>query len=192
MLSLGFRDVEPLIRFYVEYLRTNASMYTTPQSPERTVRTLSRNGAKYGWKNIDGTNVYPCWIPWEESIAAMSLWAIYKELGIIAARDMALEIAKTVCNHAFFKQNNQWFACYAVRWDTANPGKPLPDTAYTFTNPPELNKDVFVYGMQTWMIPSLMMLDSTTPEGIRAKEIIDLFAPGGTPRNLTESGWWAV
>ena len=206
MLALGFNDVRPMIDFYVDYLYRNASMFKIPQTPQHSVRTIASNGGKYGWKELSGNDIR-AWVPWEESILVIGLYAIYNTTGNTKALQLALEISKTISKHAFFKSGQNWFACYAVRWDASNPGIPLPDSSYVLTNPPELNKDVFVYGMQTWMIPSLKIMIESKNAAInyvtinsiisdtdvaRANEIINFYAANGEARNLTESGWWAV
>lgn len=189
--SLGFTEVLPIMNKYVDYLFKNSSMRRVPPSSDRTVRVLSDNGSKYGWLDTNNQPIR-AWVCWEESIAAMGLWAVWKITGNTRAKSLALDIGRTITKHAFFKStDNRWYAAYCVRWDVMNPGKPLPQSAYNL-NPN--NKDVFVYGMQTWLIPSLKILISESPEQdpdvTRAKEIIQFF--GAVPPTHTESGWWAV
>ena len=135
MLALGFNDVRPMINFYVDYLYRNASMFKIPQTPQHSVRTIASNGGKYGWKELSGNDIR-AWVPWEESILVIGLYAIYNTTGNTKALQLALEISKTISKHAFFKSGQNWFACYAVRWDASNPGIPLPDSSYVLTNPP--------------------------------------------------------
>ena len=191
LYSLGFTDVLPIINKHVDYLFRNASMRSIPIDSERTVRVLFDEGSKYGWVYPDGSPIR-AWICWEESIAAMGLWAVWKTLGNQKAKILALDIARTITKHAFFQnEDGRWYSAYCVRWDPMSPGKPLPDSSY---NLDPNNTDVVVYGMQDWLLPSLRILmseiPSQDPDYIRAQEIVDYF--GAQPTNVLQSGWWAV
>lgn len=193
MVSLGFNEVKSNLIEMVGVMYKGASMMKIPVNDESlSVRTLSNDGFKYGWNNLDGSPIR-AWICWEESIAAMGLWAAWKVTGDERAKELALEVSKTITKHAFFKENNRWYACYAVRWDSETPGLPLPESCYKLTAIPEDNKDVMVYGMQQWLLPSLRLVVDQLPdseEAIRASEIINFFGP--RPADFNDSAWWAV
>jgi hypothetical protein len=126
---------------------------------------------------------------WEESIAAIGLWAAYQVTGNRKAQELALEIGRTLAKHAFFKSGSTWYACYCVRWDTNNPGLPLPASSY---NLDPNNKDVVVYGMQQWMLAPLMLYaqhGADVNDIARAKEILRFF---NLPKNYDDSAWLAV
>ena len=187
-VSLGFKELLPDLNEMVDVMHSCASMYKIPQTPDRTVRTLSNNGFKYGWLDSQGKQIR-AWVCWEESIAAIGLWAAYKVTGNRKALDLAIEIGRTLTKHAFFKSGSTWYACYCVRWDTNNPGLPLPASSY---NLDPNNKDVVVYGMQQWMLASLMiyvMNGTDTNDIARAKEILRFF---NLPKNYDDSAWLAV
>jgi hypothetical protein len=77
-----------------------------------------------------------------------------------------------------------------VRWDEANPGKPLPDSAY---NLDPNNQDVVVYGMHQWMLPAIRIMleiEPTCVEAPRAKQILNHF--GTIPYDYNDACWWAV
>lgn len=192
-VSLGFTEVIPDLNEMVEIMHKYASMNFIPKDGIRTVRTLSNNGQKYGWRNTDGS-VIRAWVCWEETIAAMGLYAAYRVTGNLKALELALEIAETTARHAFFKtQDGRWYACYCVRWDTTDPGKPLPDSAYRLTATEADNKDVVVYGMQQWMLPALRILlreSPNSPVAPRAREIVNFF--GVRPGDFNDACWWAV
>tara|TARA_R110000868_G_scaffold13711_1_gene63531 strand:- start:7694 stop:9727 length:2034 start_codon:yes stop_codon:yes gene_type:complete len=191
LYSLGYTDLLPLINKWVDYLYVHASMTNLPKDSTRSVKVLSDAGSKYGWLYPNGTSVR-AWICWEESIAGMGLWAAYKATGNIRARELALEIGRTICKHGFFKakEDGRWYSAYAVRWDADNPGIPMPDTSYNL-NP--ANTDVYVYGMHDWMIPSLRILlkniDNTDPLWSRTTEILSFFGSTATPE---QSNWWSI
>jgi hypothetical protein len=193
LVSLGYTEILPLLNEMVSTMDRYASMRFIPQTPEHTVRTLSNSGFKYGWVDINGTMIR-AWVCWEETIAAMGLYAAYRVTGNLKALELALTIAETTVRHAFFKApDNRWYACYCVRWDTANPGKPLPDSAYRLTATEAENKDLVVYGMQQWMLPALRILlkeKPASPVAARAKEIVTFF--GSRPYDYNDSAWWAV
>lgn len=193
LVSLDHPEVLANLTEMVEVMYTGASMQFIPQDATHTVRTLSNDGFKYGWVDVNG-NPIRAWVCWEESIGAMGLWAAYKVTGNQKAKYLALEIAKTITRHAFFKATDgKWYACYCVRWDEKDPGKPLPDSAYYLAANPEDNKDVIVYGMQQWMLPALRILASELPNDPvtpRAKEIISFF--GNRPGDFNDAAWWAV
>ena len=192
MVSLGFDEVRENLIEMVEVMYENAAMRSITQDEKHTVRTLSNNGGKYGWRNTDGSPIR-AWVCWEESIAVMGLWAAWKVTGNEHARELALDVARTITKHAFFNENGRWYSCYAVRWDTLEPGRPLPESSYTLKNNPEDNKDIFVYGMQQWMLPSLRILANELPDdpdAERAVEIINYF--GVKPSDFNDSAWWAV
>lgn len=192
MVSLGFNEVKDNLNEMVEVMYKGASMMKLPQDESLTVRTLSNDGAKYGWNNLDGSPIR-AWVCWEESIAAMGLWAAWKVTGNTHAKELALEVAKTITRHAFFKENNRWYACYAVRWDSDNPGLPLPESSYRLTAIAEDNKDVMVYGMQQWLLPSVRLVLSEMPdseEALIASKIVNYFGP--KPADFNDSAWWAV
>jgi len=192
LYTLGFTEVLPIINKHVDYLYRFASMRFIPQSPELSVRVLFDQGSKYGWVDNQG-NPIRAWVCWEEAIAAMGLWAVWTAIGNFKARDLALEISRTITKHAFFmdESTGNWHSAYCVRWDATSPGKPLPDSSY---NLDPANKDVFVYGMQNWLIPCLKILTSMAapqdPDSIRANEIMDFF--GRTPQTQEQAAWWAV
>jgi hypothetical protein len=193
--SLGFTEATAYMNEMVNIMYNGASMMALPQTERHTVRTLSNNGGKYGWVDAQGQPIR-AWVCWEEAIAAIGLWAVYRATKNEKAKYLAGEIGKTIAKHAFFKaQDNKWYACYSVRWDTQNPGIPLPDSAYRLTARPEDNKDVFVYGMQQWMLPALRIFlrletDGNNPDIQRAVEIINFFGP--MPRSYNDAAWWAI
>jgi hypothetical protein len=191
--SLGFESVKSLLLETVDIMHQYASMNFLPNSPDRTVKTLSNNGQKYGWTTATG-GVIRAWVCWEETIGAIGLYAAYRVTGSLKAKELALAIAETTARHAFFKAtDNRWYACYCVRWDTENPGKPLPDSAYRLTATEAENKDVVVYGMQQWMLPALRILlreEPSNPVAARAKEIVNFF--GQKPYDFNDAAWWAV
>lgn len=190
LYTLGFTDMLPIINRHVDYLYRCASMRFIPQTSDHTVRVLFDQGSKYGWVDAQGNSIR-AWICWEEAIASMGLWAVWMATGNRKAYDLCIEICRTITRHAFFTQGGKWYSAYAVRWDTANPGMPLPASCYNL-NPD--NKDVYVYGMEKWMIPSLKILMSVLPiqdpDAVRANEIVNFFGP--RPDDLEEAGWWAV
>lgn len=191
--ALGFESVKSLLLETVDIMSAYASMNFLPTGADRTVRTLSNNGQKYGWTTATG-GVIRAWVCWEETIAAIGLYAAWKAMGSVKAKDLAVEIGRTVAKHGFFKAtDNRWYSCYCVRWDTINPGTPLPDSAYRLTATEAENKDVVVYGMHQWMLPALRIFVRELPNdpaAIRAKEIISFF--GQKPYDFNDSAWWAV
>lgn len=193
MVSLGYGEMVAEVNEMVEVMYKYASMRRIPKDGVHTVRTLSNNGQKYGWRNLDGTPIR-AWVCWEETIAAMGLYAACRTTGNLKALELAIEIAETVTRHAFFKaSDNRWYACYCVRWDVNDPGMPLPDSAYRLTATEAENKDVVVYGMQQWMLPALRILlreSPSSPVAARAREIVNFF--GARPADFNDSCWWAV
>lgn len=193
MVSLGFNEVKNNLIEMVDVMSEGASLNFIPSDDkEHTVRTLSNDGFKYGWNDKEG-NPIRAWVCWEESIAVMGLWAAWKVTGYDKAKVLALEVAKTITKHAFFKENNRFYACYAVRWDTEDPGMPMPASSYKNYPIPEDNKDVMVYGMEQWLLPSLRIVASElpgTPEASLASQIINYY--GSKPANFNDSAWWAV
>lgn len=193
MISLGYGEMITEVNEMVDIMDKYASMNFISQDEAHTVRTLSNNGQKYGWRNTDGS-VIRAWVCWEEAIAVMGLYAAYRVTGNLKAKRLALEIAETLTRHAFFKANdNRWYSCYCVRWDTTDPGKPLPDSAYRLTATEAENKDVVVYGMQQWMLPALRILLREEPNNLvsaRAREIVNFF--GARPADFNDACWWAV
>ena len=192
LVSLGYEEVKPYMDEMVDVMHRGAFMRTLPADPSLTVRTLSRFGSKYGWVNTDGSNI-TAWVCWEETIAAMGLYAVYKVTGNQKARELALEIARTATRHAFFKSGSTWLSCYAVKFDETNPGRPLPDSAYFYSPREEDNKNVFVYGIHQWILPALRILQNEEPNDPatpRAREILDWY--GRKPGTFEDSAWWAV
>jgi len=193
--SLGFTEATAYMNEMVNIMYNGASMMALPQTERHTVRTLSNNGSKYGWVDAQGRSIR-AWVCWEEAIAAIGLWAVYRATKNEKAKYLAEQIGRTITKHAFFKaEDNKWYACYSVRWDTQNPGIPLPDSAYRLTARPEDNKDVFVYGMQQWMLPAVRIFlrleaNGNNPDIQRATEILNFFGP--TPRSYGDSAWWAI
>lgn len=193
--SLGFTEATAYMNEMVNIMYNGASMMALPQTERHTVRTLSNDGFKYGWVDAQGRQIR-AWVCWEEAIAAIGLWAVYRATKNERAKYLAKEIGKTITKHAFFKApDNKWYACYSVRWDTQNPGIPLPDSAYTLTARPEDNKDVFVYGMQQWMLPAIRIFmrledNSNDPAFQRGLDIVNFFGP--IPRSYNDSAWWAI
>lgn len=191
LISLGFDEVREYLGDMVNTMVNNAAMNNLPKDDLHSVRTLSRHGFKYGWLDPSGNQI-EAWVTWEESIAAMGLWAAYKATGDVRAKNLCLDIAKTITKHAFFKAvDNKWYACYTVKFNTADYGIPLLAGEYTLD---PNSQSVFVYGMQRWLLPSLKLLAANSPvfdeATVRAKEIINFF--GTQPANITDSGWWAV
>jgi hypothetical protein len=188
MYTLGFDKVLPIINKYVDAVWEQASFRSLPEGEDRTVKVLKDNGGKYGWLDSNG-NAIRAWVCWEEAIASMGLWAVWKATGNVKAKTISLILANTVTNHGFFKtQDGHWRACYAVRWDPNNPGVPLPQSSYLTAT----NGDVYAYSMQRWMLPSLKILEGFTEDEAlksRCDEIITYFGP---PRNADDASWWAV
>jgi hypothetical protein len=193
LASIGYSEMIPEVNEMVEIMHRYAAMNFIPKTPEHTVRTLSSNGQKYGWVNTNGS-VIRAWVCWEETIAAMGLYAAYRVTGNLKAKELAIAIAETTARHAFFKApDNKWYACYCVRFDLTDPGKPLPSSAYRLTATEAENKDVVVYGMQQWMLPALRILLKEEPNNAvapRAREIVNSF--GSKPFDYNDSAWWAV
>lgn len=195
--SLGFYDLHDNLVEMANVMCDHAAMKKIVQDSKHTVRTLSNNGFKYGWLDSSGQQIR-AWVCWEEAIGAIGLWATYKATANPKYLNMALEIAKTIVRHGFFKTSDgKWYSCYAVRWNTQDPGMPLPDSSYRLSSRPEDNKDVYVYGMQQWMLPCVHMLvyhaDELTPEEenlfIRAKDISEYF---GHPKTFDDAAWLAL
>ena len=193
LASIGYSEMIPEVNEMVDIMHRYAAMNFIPKTPEHTVRTLSNNGQKYGWVNTNGS-VIRAWVCWEETIAAMGLYAAYRVTGNLKAKELAIAIAETTARHAFFKApDNRWYACYCVRFDLTDPGKPLPSSAYRLTATEAENKDVVVYGMQQWMLPVLRILLKEEPNNAvapRAREIVNFF--GSRPWDYNDSAWWAV
>jgi hypothetical protein len=190
LVSLGFDEVGEYMADMIETMYTNAAYKNLPNDKLHTVRTLSRWGQKYGWTDGSGKPI-TAWVCWEEAIAVMGLWAAHKVTGSAHAKEMALEIARTITKHGFFKAaDSNWYSCYCVRFNEADYGIPLPDSSY---NLDPNSKEVVVYGMHRWMLPAVKLLVANTtsldPDYNRATNIINFF---GSPANLADSGWWAV
>lgn len=189
----GFSGFEPLAREMVAAAHVAASYNLLPinplsNEPTLSVRVLSDNEEKYGWKDADGIDIR-CWLPWQEAIAAVAFFAAWRVLGMTEARNLALVTAKTICRHAYFKVGSEWHVCYGVRWRTDQPGAPLPDSAYNLNQP---NFNVYVTGMQRWTNPAIKMLielDPNSNEAARAREILAFY---GEPQSWDDSCWGAV
>lgn len=184
----GFPEFEPLVRSQIIEAAVAASYTTLPPGSAQTVRVLSSNEEKYGWKTPEGQMIR-CWLPWQESIAVVAFYAAWKQLSIPEARTLALTAARTTTKHAYFKSGTNWYVCYGVRWRTDAPGEPLPDSAYNLSQP---NYDIFVYGMHRWTNPALrvfLALDPQAPEAARATEILAFY---GEARGWEDACWWAV
>jgi len=194
--SMGFNDIRANMVEMADVMHDCASMNKIVQDDKHTVRTLSNNGSKYGWVDASGRPIR-AWVCWEEAIGAIGLWATFMVTGDYKYRQTALEIARTIVRHAFFKTSDgKWYTCYAVRWNTDDPGVPLPDSSYRLTARPEDNKDVFVFGMQQWMLPCVDMVyfyDEKSAEDktiiSKAKAIKDYF---GAPKTFDDSAWLAI
>jgi len=187
-VSLGFTNILPEMNEMVDVMFNCAAMNKLQKTPDRSVRTLSNNGAKYGWVDAQGRAIR-AWVCWEESIAAIGLWAVYEATNNMKAKELALEISKTITKHAFFKVGSNWHACYAVRWQTENPGVPLPSSSYNLNS---VNFDVNVYGMQQWMAACLIIVSrysANKDESSRADQILNYF---NFPKNYDDSCWTAI
>lgn len=194
--SLGFNDLRPNMIEMANVMHDCAAMHKIVQDGKHTVRTLSNNGSKYGWVDASGRPIR-AWVCWEEAIGAIGLWAAFMVTGDDKYRKIAFEIARTIVRHAFFKTSDgKWYTCYAVRWNTDDPGMPLPASSYRLTARPEDNKDVFVYGMQQWMLPCVEMIIMYDDEAqfdmdllTKAKDIRNYF---GNPKTFDDSAWLAI
>jgi hypothetical protein len=191
LVSLGFDEVGEYMMDMVETMYKNAALRGLPNDKLHTVRTLSRWGQKYGWTDGSGKPI-TAWVCWEEAIAVMGLWAAYKVSGSAHARELALDIARTIAKHGFFKaSDSNWYSCYCVKFNEADYGIPLPDSSY---NLDPNSKEVVVYGMHRWMLPALRLLvaniTTSDPDFNRATNIINFF--GSQPADFADSGWWAV
>jgi hypothetical protein len=193
LVSLGYGEMVAEVNEMVDVMYKYASLRKLPKDGIHTVRTLSNNGFKYGWVDSSGKMIR-AWVCWEETIAAIGLYAAYRVTGNLKALELALEIAETVTRHGFFKAtDNRWYSCYCVRWDTNDPGKPLPDSAYRLSAKESDNLDLVVYGMHQWMLPALRILlreAPNNPVAARAREIVNFF--GVKPANFDDACWWAV
>lgn len=178
-------DIRALLAERVDFINRYASF---KKNPDFEVKVFDNNGSKYGWNYADGTKIR-AWICWEESILVMGLWAVYKVTGDIRARDLALEVAKTLTKYAFFLNDNKWYSCYCVKWNVD--GSPIPESSYNLSQP---NYDAVVYGIHRWILPSLRILrkDGTADKAVldRAVAILEYF--GDTPKSFEDAGWFAV
>jgi hypothetical protein len=189
-VSLGFEELRPNLEEMVDVMYNCAALRKLPSDSQNTVRTLSRNGSKYGWTDSLGRPIQS-WVCWEESIAVIGLWAAFQATGNTKARDLALDVAATITRHAFFKWQNSWYACYAVRFNTS-PGVPISSSSYRITPVPEDNKDVYVYNMAPWMIAPVKLISQQSKDSTlvtRAEEILSFFKNLNSP---DDAAWQAL
>lgn len=188
--SVGFAEYDALIRDTVRRAHRSALWQLLPADADHSVRILWLNpeGAKYGWLHPDGTRIIG-WVVWEEAIACTGFFAAWRATGMPEARELALTAARTITKHGWFQVGGQWQACYAVRWRTDDPGRPLPASAYV-VGP---STDVWAGSVSTWWILGALQvldeLDPTSQDAARAREIL---AAAGPYRIWRDACWGAL
>jgi len=143
------------------------------------------NPAKYGWVDANGTQIAG-WVAWQESIALMGFYAVYKVTNDPRCLELIEAVSRTIINHAFFKIGNDWGCAYSVRW---NSGQPLPESSYNYNQP---NYDIAADGIVRWTIPAVKLhvkLFPSSPDVVRANEIL---AALGNVQNVADATWWAI
>jgi len=185
-INAGFPEFEPLARRMVTNANLAASYNKLPTTA--SVRVFSDQEEKYGWLDGSGERIR-CWLPWQEAIAVVALYAAWRLLGIPQARDLALTAARTICMHGYFQVGTDWRTCYGVRWRTDAPGEPLPASSYNLSQP---NFDVFLAGMQRWQNPALKVLLALEPDGLVADRARQILANYGPPKSWDDACWGAV
>lgn len=138
--GVGRRDLlRGQITELVQHMSIAASFRNIASSdPERTVRVLSDNEAKYGWVDAQGKLVR-CWLPWQESIACMGLYAAWRAFRQYDAEELCVTVASTIARHAWLPDGR---LVYGMAWDDGRP-----------------STNVNIGGMSpSWVLPALQIL----------------------------------
>lgn len=193
-MASGFPEFEPFVRRAVHRANIGAAYKTLPPTTLPQVRPLSSTESKYGYNNPpppagDGQPIR-CWLPWQEGIATMGLYAAWRMLAIPEARDLAIVAAANIANWGWFQDSTgRWRYCYAVRWRTDIPGEPLPASSYNLNQP---NYDVFVTGdTARWVMSALKILVELQPQAPAADRARAILA-GVQSKNWDDACWFAA
>ncbi len=149
--------------------------------PQQAVRVFA---APKDARVIEGVRA---WMPWQESLATIGLFAMWKVTDEPRYRDLACAIAETVTRFGVFADSKgHWHCCTGVRY---RGGKPLPAEAYRLGSPDLRISNSF----WTWTLPAVLICreltaDPTTRQ--RAETIIAAVAGRG-PNTWATAEWWA-
>ena len=185
--SLGFVQAEPMIRRAVADMWVARSYGAYPGAP---VQTFSDNEGKYGWLMPDGKTLIRAWLPWQDAIAEMGLYAAWVQLRIPEARQMILDVAPSTIRWGFYMRDGQMKHCYAIAYDPALPGQPPPPSAFTPIQP---NKQVFTAGdCASWTITAAHILLALGCDPATADLCRERIAAFGPPTYWGHACWWAL
>ena len=179
---LGFDAVE-VAKTCAHRAIDQAPLSTLP--PEREVRTIGgREQAKYGWSDINGQPIIG-WQSWQETIAAIGLLALGKQLRDGKCINGAMTVAATVVGQCFDLTNRRH--AYALRWME---GDALGLGAWpTAVNNAGEGWTSFIYASpacQAWSIASAVMVCDINK---LAQQVLDSFPPA---QCINDARWRAL
>lgn len=131
-----------------------------------------------------------CWLPWQESIAAMGAKAAYGATGEARWRGIAKQLSYLVTLWGTFKdENGVWRCCSAVRWKAD--GTPIDAAHYRDGN----REWVHIYdGFWTWQVAAVLIAREIAAEDGDANvvERADAILAQQACDSHERSCWWAV
>ena len=140
-------------------------------------------------------NDLPAWSSWEHGLAAVGLYAAYKQG--VGDKSLLLDVCRTIVKHAVFYQDGEWVWVNNVYYPL-EPGKlglPLPDDLYmrgsTFIN----ERDHFG-GVATWTFPAFLIFqeiaDASDPDLPRCRQVVRSITNGDEAMDVRSAEWWSV
>ena len=180
-LAAGFDEARELVDHMIERMWQAASYRADPTGD---VQPLSLNEPQYGWRDQAGKQIYG-WLPWQESIAIIGLYAAYKQTGDERAEEMCITAAANIARYGFYQWEGRWRHCWAVR---SNGFQSLDPSLYT---PAQPNMHV-LNGNADWTLPALEILLKLDPDNDAAPRAARILNAYGPPKTWDQACWRAV
>lgn len=127
--------------------------------------------AKYGWVEPNGSPVMG-WQPWQQAIAAMGLWAAWRQMGAAKLKQLASIAAEAAVRGGF--EGPYLYHVYAVAID----GRTKFDGAASY-----------------WTVSAAKLLLEINPQhelADKARRVVRSYGADTTPPGWMQSQWWAV
>ncbi len=180
---LGFTGATQVARTCAQRAIVNSPLSTLP--PDREIRTIGgREQAKYGWSDANGQPVIG-WQSWQETIAAIGLLALGKQLRDGEMINSAMRLAQTVVTQCFDLATRRH--AYAVRWME---GDVLGTGAWpTSVNSAGEGWTSFIYvspACQSWSMASAVMIAEINQQ---AHFVLTSFPPA---QRINDARWRAL
>jgi spermidine/putrescine transport system ATP-binding protein len=180
---LGFTGATQVARTCAQRAIVNSPLSTLP--PDREIRTIGgREQAKYGWSDANGQPVIG-WQSWQETIAAIGLLALGKQLRDGEMINSAMRLAQTVVTQCFDLSARRH--AYAVRWME---GDVLGTGAWpTSVNSAGEGWTSFIYvspACQSWSMASAVMIAEINQQ---AHFVLTSFPPA---QRVNDARWRAL